>query len=446
MVEPAPVAKLFSAEDTDFEATMKWLVSPPPMQQPKTRLLIFSLIAFVAASWVSGSGTNVVEIATLVGVILFHELGHMVAMKIVGYRDVRIFFIPFFGGAASGTKRGVARWKEAIVLLCGPLPGIVAGTVLAFAGDGELMRVVALQLIIINALNLLPISPLDGGQLFSVLLFSRQRHLELFFVGATAAIVVIGGIYAKLWVLAIVGFFIVVSLAHKKRILDVAHQLRDRGLPSDPAALDESQQRELYTAAMDSLPGEWRTRWAGKVQPKAQLIEQILERATQRAPSVGATAGLLGIWAVSFAIAVVGLFLALGPSWRPYTSAEGRFAVELPGAPVVGDQAGFHAVSTRVGRSREYSVMWNDVADPDGWITAVHDGLAAKTKLTELTTTPTDRTFTYREGGQVLVMRLTSTPQGRVYMIGAAAPEDEPDSHRFVTSFRIEDPARASAP
>jgi Zn-dependent protease len=444
MVEPAAEEQVdekieseeqvIRVEDPDFRPTMKLLISPTPMQRSKTRVLLISLAAFIGASLLSGSGANMIEIATLVGVIFFHELGHMVAMRIVGYRDVRIFFIPFLGGAASGTKRGVARWKEGVVLLCGPLPGIILGGVLAYFGDGELMRVVALQLIIVNALNLLPIAPLDGGQLFQVLLFSRQRHLELMFVGVTAAVVVVASFALQMWVLAIVGFFILVMLPHRKRVLDVGHSLRDRGLPSDPAALDDSQQRELYRVALESLPAEWQKRWAGKHQPKAQLIEQILERATLRPPSVAATAGLLGVWLVSLVAAAIGVVLAIGASWRLYTNDAGGFTVDMPAQPVAAEVAEYHSVNARV-RERDYTVMWNDVLDPN-WITAVHSGLSTTRKLTDLATSANDRTFTYREGEQFVVMRLVVTPKGRVYMVGATAPNDDPDLHRFVTSFR----------
>lgn len=59
--------------------------------------LVLSLIAFVLA----GRGQQApLELAIVAGVIFFHELGHWLGMKIFGYRDLKIFFIPFFGGAA----------------------------------------------------------------------------------------------------------------------------------------------------------------------------------------------------------------------------------------------------------------------------------------------------------------------------------------------------------
>ena len=436
MVAPAPEAQPFSAEDEqDYQQARRLLVDPPAMQKPKTQILLITLLAFVGASFLQDSNASFIDIGMLVGVILFHEVGHMIAMRIVGYRDVRIFFIPFFGGAAAGTKRGVARWKEGVVLLCGPLPGIALGTALAYADLGDPhLRMLTLQLIIVNALNLLPISPLDGGQLFSVLLFSRQRHLELIFVGATAALLAAGGILGGLWVLGIIGFFILFSLAHKKRILDVAQRLRPLGLPSDPAAHDDAQARALYRATMDSLPAEWRSRWRGKPLPQAQTMEQVLERATLVPPSANATAALLAIWFAGLVVAFVGLAAAVGPSWRPYTNQQGHFAIDMPAEPTQSEIGGMPSVVAQVG-GREYTVSWLDAPDPAGWLGTMYGGLAAQHKLTDLRTSETERVFKFTGSGKLILMRLVAA-NGRGYLVGAAADDDEPDSHRFIDSFR----------
>src|SRR4029450_5412665 len=63
-------------------------------------------------------------VALLAGVV-FHEFGHFVAMRVLGYRDPRIYFVPFLGAVTTGglpieEQRGVRR---AIVALAGPVPG-----------------------------------------------------------------------------------------------------------------------------------------------------------------------------------------------------------------------------------------------------------------------------------------------------------------------------------
>ena len=42
-------------------------------------------------------GLSVEMLAILVGVLFVHELGHWVAMRVFGYRNLKMFFIPFFG-------------------------------------------------------------------------------------------------------------------------------------------------------------------------------------------------------------------------------------------------------------------------------------------------------------------------------------------------------------
>src|SRR5437867_4299272 len=172
-------------EETLYQQARAALFDPPKVQ-PKTRFFVISLAVFIFAV-VLRDGSGLVDLAILVGVILVHELGHAAAMLGFGYRDVRIFFIPLIGAAAAGRRRDVARWKQALVMLAGPMPGIVAGFVIALvAPDVPVVHTIAIYLVGLNVLNLLPMSILDGGQLFGVLLFSRRRELEIGFVAVSS--------------------------------------------------------------------------------------------------------------------------------------------------------------------------------------------------------------------------------------------------------------------
>src|SRR5205814_799130 len=111
----------------------------------------------------------------------FHEAGHFLGMRLFGYRNVRMFFIPFFGAAVSGKKHAAPAWQQGLVLLLGPLPGLLAGVVLVFVLHVHLRSWIgdfALCLIIVNGLNLVPLVPLDGGRLIDLLLFSRRAVLS----------------------------------------------------------------------------------------------------------------------------------------------------------------------------------------------------------------------------------------------------------------------------
>lgn len=66
-------------------------------------ILLISLLMFVVigtggkSGWTAGPQARQ-TLLILVPVLLFHELGHYVAMRVFGYRNVRMFFIPMFGG------------------------------------------------------------------------------------------------------------------------------------------------------------------------------------------------------------------------------------------------------------------------------------------------------------------------------------------------------------
>src|SRR6267143_4595384 len=74
-------------------------------------LLVGSLVAFMLVQ--RSNETTLADVLILTGVLAFHEAGHFVAMRALGYRDVKMFFIPFFGAAVTGRRTGGAAWKEA---------------------------------------------------------------------------------------------------------------------------------------------------------------------------------------------------------------------------------------------------------------------------------------------------------------------------------------------
>ena len=128
----------------------------------------------------------------LTGIVIFHELGHFYAMKLYDYKELGIFFIPLLGAYASGTKHEVSQKQSAIILLAGPLPGIILGLALHFANeyyfDDRMLWLTARILIFLNLLNLLPIYPLDGGQLLNRLFLEENKIIGKVFVILSAAV------------------------------------------------------------------------------------------------------------------------------------------------------------------------------------------------------------------------------------------------------------------
>lgn len=88
----------------------------------KLLMLVVSLAIFAG---VGGALWDWTFVLMIIPILFVHELGHLIAMKMFGYKNVNMFYIPFLGAAVTGRHHNVAGWKKAMVSLAGPLPSIV---------------------------------------------------------------------------------------------------------------------------------------------------------------------------------------------------------------------------------------------------------------------------------------------------------------------------------
>jgi len=147
-------------------------------------------VALVAASVAVYSVIFTVEFAlALVAVLMFHEYGHVRAMKKFGIPTKGFYLIPFLGGIAIGDK-AKTQWESLYISMMGPVYGLIM-TALFYAiylvTDSHFCGLVAATSALLNLFNLLPIHPLDGGQVVKALVFSRRNQLALIlFLGVSA--------------------------------------------------------------------------------------------------------------------------------------------------------------------------------------------------------------------------------------------------------------------
>ncbi len=116
--------------------------------------------------------------------IVVHELGHGVVMRMLGIPAGAPTFIPFVGAVIAMKKRPRNAYEEALVAFGGPVVGSVAAglcLIFAVAFDSLLWRSLAFSGFMINLFNLLPISPLDGGRIVGA--FSRKMWIVGFGIG-----------------------------------------------------------------------------------------------------------------------------------------------------------------------------------------------------------------------------------------------------------------------
>jgi stage IV sporulation protein FB len=127
---------------------------------------------------------NLAYIAAILLVIIIHEMGHFVFMRLFNYKNVKIFIVPLLGAFTSGKKQQVSQWQLSLIILGGPVPGILIGSVLYWLNRDwahPTVQMLANTFLIINLLNSLPVYPLDGGRLIETLFFKDNHVIRLVF-------------------------------------------------------------------------------------------------------------------------------------------------------------------------------------------------------------------------------------------------------------------------
>jgi Zn-dependent protease len=165
-------------------------------------------------------------------------MGHFLAMKAFRYKDLGIFFIPLLGAYVSGSKREVSQWQSAIILLAGPLPGIILGIVFYFFAEanpnldlaGISFYTIGNLFVFLNLLNLFPVYPLDGGQLLNRVFLDEESWVSNLFVFLSAAFILWVAWKSNLWILAIFPAMMLLRLRTDKQSQLVEKKLEENGI------------------------------------------------------------------------------------------------------------------------------------------------------------------------------------------------------------------------
>lgn len=105
--------------------------------------------------------------------VLFHEFGHALTAKMFG-RKPRIELVAM-GGITYHDGEKLPFWKQFLITLDGPLFGLILAFIAGFAESlitAPALKTILLQMYLINifwtVINLVPVLPLDGGQLLRI--------------------------------------------------------------------------------------------------------------------------------------------------------------------------------------------------------------------------------------------------------------------------------------
>jgi len=132
--------------------------------------------------------------ASLIACLVFHEYGHIRAMKYFGMKTKGIYLIPFVGGLAVSDEKINTRWQDVVISIMGPSFGLIMSVVCLLAywiTDSDFFAGLAAFNALLNLFNLLPILPLDGGHVLKSISFSMNSKIGLVVcvLGAVAGII-----------------------------------------------------------------------------------------------------------------------------------------------------------------------------------------------------------------------------------------------------------------
>ncbi len=252
----------------------------------------------------------------LIMVLFLHESGHMLAMIIFGYKKRQMLFLPPFGAVAMGEKPNAKSWQTLIVLLMGPIPGLILaiGIILVYpTKDSKLLTEAVGTLAFINFLNFLPIYPLDGGKIFELLFLTRFPKIKSIFSGISILPFAIAGIWLKDTFLIILALFfawifikkIKATSLNKKKIVHSDNELESKIAP-------------LHSIIFEILNTPLRK---GLFMHRFQAIKHRLEVSTLKPPGwitfITGSAFYFSVLLGPFALAIIGNTISSKKSNRP---------------------------------------------------------------------------------------------------------------------------------
>lgn len=252
-------------------------------------------------------------ILVLAGVLLIHELGHFLAMRIYKYSDLGIFFVPLVGAFATGTKETISQKQSVIILFAGSLPGVIIGMILyyfAIQHDSEFLLKTADIFVFLNLFNLLPLLPLDGGRIIKVLFFENNTLINKVFIGISIAVMSYYSISTESYVLLIIPFFLFMQFGNLEFVKRTTDALKLKAIETDKSFTELSDKEYWLIREEIGNQAKYYRRFItpGVYRPdknEQKLIEQvkaIIQKKSINDLGTGRRILIILIWILSFVL------------------------------------------------------------------------------------------------------------------------------------------------
>lgn len=177
------------------------------LKSAKVIKVLFAAGSLAAYSWLFS-----IEFAiALILCLVFHEYGHIKAMKYFGLKTKGIYLVPFIGGLALSDDKINTRWQDIVISIMGPFFGLilsVACLIGYWITDLEILAGLAVFNALLNLFNLLPVLPLDGGHVLKSIAFSINSRVGIIACALGAGL----GVYISYqFGLALLGFLLAIG-------------------------------------------------------------------------------------------------------------------------------------------------------------------------------------------------------------------------------------------
>ena len=223
-------------------------------------LTAFSLVLFVGVFLLLFKD-EINFVLFLILVLFIHEMGHFTFMKLFNYENVRMLFIPLMGAFVQGSKEKYSQIQSFIVVTAGPFPGICIGIITLFLSSFYQLNwllELSFLFLFLNIINLIPIDPLDGGQLFKLLVHKKRDIFLIIFAFISSLILILVGFLIWSWVTMIFGFFMGIRVRGMQRNYQIRKLLDEQDVNyistyDDLSNRDYAMIRDVIVAETPSL-------------------------------------------------------------------------------------------------------------------------------------------------------------------------------------------------
>tara|TARA_B100001287_G_scaffold246713_1_gene224861 strand:- start:293 stop:1045 length:753 start_codon:yes stop_codon:yes gene_type:complete len=234
-------------------------------------------------------------------------------MKFFNYKEVKMMFVPLMGAFVQGVKSRYSQRESFLVVMGGPIPGIILGVI------GSVFAVLYqipwfFQLcgifMLLNMINLLPLDPLDGGQLFRLLVkYDHDLFLMIFSLVSSIILIAIG-LLVNEWPLILFGFL----MSFRVRSIQKKHLIRKEfriNKLNYRLAYDDLSNRDyslMKAIVLDHNPALKKYNELSQDSNDfllAENVNSVLETPLSMDTNIWFKVGVISVWLLSFSLPII---------------------------------------------------------------------------------------------------------------------------------------------